>query len=333
MIDHLTQLAHDRSPLGRAELLAMITDLFASAGCNLDATICDLYAQIVQRLLPSVPCHERSEFSARIAELPTVPHEVVMVLARDEISVAEPVLRYSSVLAEGDLVGLASELSREHLFCIASRQPLGEAVTDVLVERGDSLLSRVVTSNPLARLSAGGLARLVRDASADAALGESLARRCRTQPGVDNVLPFRLRDDRSARREPVEGDAVVLRFAERPAPAPAVASVIEAVTADQRMLEVAMLLAGHAGLPVELVSRLIARADPTLLAVLCKAAGVSPETFCRLVAIRAERCGDGKPRRDEIGTLYEQLSVSEAARALDLFRIRHGERSMPGWPA
>ena len=94
-----------------------------------------------------------------------------------------------------------------------------------------------------------------------------------------------------------------------------------------------MLLAGHAGLPVELVSRLIARADPTLLAVLCKAAGVTSDTFRRLVAIRDERCGDRLRCGDELAGLYERLSVSEAARALDIFRIRHGDGPLPKLPA
>lgn len=332
MIDQLTRLAQDRTPLGRAQLLSLITDLYASAGHNLDESISGLYSQIVQLLLPAVPAYERSELSARIAELATAPHDVVLMLARDEVAVAEPVLRHSNVLSEADLVALASELSREHLFCLASRQPLGEAVTDVLVARGDSLLSRVVTSNVLARLSAAGLARLVRDASADAALGESLARRCRTSPEADNVVPFRPRADTGAVRE-MEGDAVVLPFAARPEPVSGIASVIEAVTADQRMLEVALLLAEHAGLPAELVTRLIARGDTTLLAVLCKAAGVSGDTFRRLVEIRAERSGRYPPCDVEVAEHYERLSVAEAARALDLFRLRQGAESYPSRPA
>ncbi|MBB3932944.1 uncharacterized protein (DUF2336 family) [Kaistia hirudinis] len=326
MFDQLTRLAQDRSPLGRAELLATITDLFASAGHCVDGGIAALYGDIVRRLLPTIPYHEQSEFAARLAELPTAPHDVVMGLARDEIALAEPVLRYSPVLAEEDLVMLARELPREHLFCLASRQPLGEAVTDILVARGDSLLSRVVTSNAQARLSAAGLARLVSDASADAALGETLARRCRDEGDTHNVVPFRQRAEGEGRQGGApEGGGVVLQFVDRQGPAPnsALASVIDAVAADKRMLEVAMLLAGHAGLPVELVSRLIARTDPTLLAVLCKAAGVSGETFQRLVAIRAERCGRPQTQNAELARLYERLSASEALRALDMVRDRH----------
>jgi uncharacterized protein (DUF2336 family) len=334
MFDQLTRLAQDRSPLGRAELLSTITDLFVSAGCRVDDGICRLYADIVGHLLPTIPYHEQSEFAARIADLPTAPHDVVMGLARNEIALAEPVLRYSPVLSEADLAMLASELAREHLFCLASRQPLGEAVTDILVARGDSLLSRVVTSNTMARLSTAGLARLVRDASGDAALGETLARRCRDGGGSDNVVPFQLRPEGETRREPApDGGAVVLSFAERwtstPDSVPAVASVIDAVASDERMLEVAMLLADHASLPVDLVSRLIARADPTLLAVLCKSAGVSRETFARLVTIRTERCGRPPAQNAELARLYERLSAAEALRALDLVRDRHVQGARP----
>ncbi len=52
-----------------------------------------------------------------------------------------------------------------------------------------------------------------------------------------------------------------------------------------------MLLAAHAGLPPDLVSRLIARPDPSLLAVLCRAAGVPPATFSVIARIRGRRFG------------------------------------------
>ena len=61
--------------------------------------------------------------------------------------VAGTVLVNSQQLSDDDLVENAKTKSQQHLLCIAQRLKLSEAVTDVLVDRGDNKVVRTVARN------------------------------------------------------------------------------------------------------------------------------------------------------------------------------------------
>src|SRR5436305_286858 len=74
----------------------------------------------------------------RLARVPNAPAGVIRMLAFDAaIEVARPGLRGYERLAEHDLVANASSKGQLHLAAISERTSLSEAVTDVLVARGD----------------------------------------------------------------------------------------------------------------------------------------------------------------------------------------------------
>ena len=77
----------------------------------------------------------------------------------DDIAVAGPVLAQSPRLAEADLVDIARTKSQAHLLAISGRAGIGEAVTDVLVRRGDREVVRSVADNQPAQLSEERLLR------------------------------------------------------------------------------------------------------------------------------------------------------------------------------
>ena len=95
----------------------------------------------------------------------------------DDIAVAGPVLKLAPRLAEADLVDLANTKSQAHLQAISARQALGEAVTDVLVRRGDREVARSVADNRGARISETGFFRLVKRAENDGVLAEKVGLR------------------------------------------------------------------------------------------------------------------------------------------------------------
>src|SRR5262249_33863487 len=74
-------------------------------------------------------------------------------------------------------VELARTRGQAHLAAIAGRQNIGEAVTDVLVRRGDTEVMRNVADNPSARLSEGGFSALVKRAEGDGDLAEKVGQR------------------------------------------------------------------------------------------------------------------------------------------------------------
>ena len=86
--------------------------------------------------------------------------------------VAGPVLRNSERLNENDLIEATRSKIQQHLFAIAQRKTLTEAVTDVLVTRGDQHVARAVVRNEGARFSEKGFWNLVKRSKNDSILAE-----------------------------------------------------------------------------------------------------------------------------------------------------------------
>ncbi len=73
----------------------------------------------------------------------------------------------SDRLNEADLVANAKSKSQQHLAAIAQRKTLSEAVTDVLVTRGDHRVAHTVVRNKGARFSDAAFRLLVKRSAGD----------------------------------------------------------------------------------------------------------------------------------------------------------------------
>jgi uncharacterized protein (DUF2336 family) len=90
------------------------------------------------------------------------PVAVIRALARDQsIEVAEPVLSQSPRLTEEDLLSVAQTQGQDRLLAISKRPTVSEAVSDVLVTRGNQEVVRSVARNDGARFSSAGFGKLV----------------------------------------------------------------------------------------------------------------------------------------------------------------------------
>ncbi len=315
MLEHLTRLAHDRAPARRAELLGAIIDLYGAAGARAETSLGSVFSDIMRQLLPRLGAAQGADIAGRLADLATAPHDLVVELARLGGPVGEILLRSSKVLGDDDLLVLAADADEEQLVAIAARMPLSERVSDALVAHGGVRLCRAVAANRSARLSPDCLSRIV------AACGAGDPAELR--PPAE-IVPFRGAVSSASRRFGETAGAVI-PWPKAPAatedtlvfaPASPVAAAIAAIASSDRMLEVAMLLAAHAGLPPDLVSRLIARPDPSLLAVLCRAASVPPATFSVIARIRGRRFGHPLSETLAVEAAYDALTEAEARATL-----------------
>src|SRR6202012_5330631 len=75
------------------------------------------------------------------------------------------------------LIANASTKGQAHLLAISRRKTIGEAVTDVLVTRGDQAVVSSVAGNAGARFSAPSLLHMVKRAEGDSILAEQLGLR------------------------------------------------------------------------------------------------------------------------------------------------------------
>ncbi len=172
----------------RVETLRRVTDLFLNDADRLNEAQIGLFDDVLCHLIKRIETKALAELSGHLAPVDNSPIEVIRQLARnDEIAVAGPVLTQSARLTTSDLVEIAGSKSQQHLLAISGRSELEEAVTDVLVERGDRETVHRLARNAGARFSETGFTTLVRNAETDESLAEKL--------GLRLDIPLRLLRD------------------------------------------------------------------------------------------------------------------------------------------
>jgi uncharacterized protein (DUF2336 family) len=155
----------------RADALRRVTDLFMSGAGKFSEEQVGLFDEVMGRLLVELDKSVRVAFGRQLAQVAAAPPRVMRGLALDDaIEVAGPVLSQSEALDEGTLVEGARTKSQDHLLAISRRKMLGEAVTDVLVARGDRTVAVGTAANPGAQFSEFGYSTLVERSRKDGEL-------------------------------------------------------------------------------------------------------------------------------------------------------------------
>ena len=162
----------------RVDTLRQVTNLFLNDGDRLSEDQIKVFDDVLCVLISRVESRARAELSHRLAPIDYAPFEVIQHLARDnEIEVAGAVLANSSRLRTSDLVEIATTRGQDHLLAISGRTNLPEAVTDVIVDRGERKVIRKLANNASAHFSETGYSTIVARAEADDELVEILGLR------------------------------------------------------------------------------------------------------------------------------------------------------------
>jgi uncharacterized protein (DUF2336 family) len=162
----------------RVATLRRVTDLFLHDAERLSDEQVKVFDDVLCFLIARVETRARAELARRLAPVDYAPFEVIEHLAfDDEIEVAADVLTNSSRLGTEALVKIASTKSQDHLLAISGRANLPEAVTDVIVDRGEGKVIRRLANNASARFSEAGYSGMVAHAEADEQLIEILGLR------------------------------------------------------------------------------------------------------------------------------------------------------------
>ena len=171
LIDEIEDALAAKSDEKRAAALWRITDLFIAGADTFSDDHVTLFDDVMERLAATIEKNARAKLSSRLARVANAPPGVVRDLARDhDIRVAQPVLRHSPRLDDRYLSETAATHSQQHLLAISQRNALSEAVTDVLVERGDRDVVRSVAQNSGARFSSAAFRTLVERSVGDEVL-------------------------------------------------------------------------------------------------------------------------------------------------------------------
>ena len=154
--------------------------MFVASADNYNDEQIALFGEVIGRLIPNTGRRQLAELSNLLAQAKSAPANVVAVLARHiDIAVCGPVLERAAALPDNDLVQIADNdrTNMNMLMKIAARPQLSEAVTDVLLKRGNRGVQRTVIDNPNARVSETGFARVIMGLNGDKDLAAAIAAR------------------------------------------------------------------------------------------------------------------------------------------------------------
>ena len=178
IISELEDAVRSGSPEKRVNTLREVTSLFLHGGERLSEEQVKIFDNVLCMLVARVETHARAELSGTLSTLDYAPIDVIQRLARDdEIAVAGSVLTHSSRLTETTLVEVASTKGQDHLMALSGRANLTEAVTDIIVDRGEKRVIHKLAGNATARFSETGYSEMMVRAEADDALTELLGMR------------------------------------------------------------------------------------------------------------------------------------------------------------
>lgn len=341
--------------------LTRVTDLFVAGSGRHSKKQIELFDEVFKTLVAVIELETRVKLARYIATTPNAPATLVRAFASDDaVAVAAPVLSQSTALSDADLVVNASTQGQGHLHAIARRQTISEAITEILVERGETNVIHTVAKNAGAHFSDGSFRALVLRAGDDAQLALHM--------GMRHDIPrhhfLKLLETASASvcakiaaAHPKFIDAVQDAITEviddinleirnkSPDHAKAKSRVkrlqnwnelgegnVHAAARSQNFEQAAMALSVLASCPIEMAERAILNENPGVVQVIAKAAGCSWATVKALLLMtaadrRMSETGLAREREN-----FEMLETRTAKRVLEFYKSRRNERTIASPP-
>jgi uncharacterized protein (DUF2336 family) len=350
LLPELEDVVQHGSAEKRAETLRRITTLFLDGVPSFNAEHIALFDDVIGCLIEEIEAKALAELARRIAPVPNAPAGVVSVLAKnDDIEVAGPVLRQARI-DESDLMHIAETKSQAHLLAMSTRLGIGEALSDILVERGNRDVARSIATNPHAQLSINAFTTLVKRAEQDGILAEKVGMRTDIPPRLFRQLLMQASEvvqRRLLSKAKPETQAEIRRIlvqvtdevAAKAAPRnyTAALATVRALHKERKLGENDIAEFANAGkyeetiaglatmcaVPVEVVDRLMNgdRADPVL--ILARAVGFGWPT---VRAVLKARPGP-KPSPQSLDGArenFERLTATTAQRVVRFWQVRQG---------
>jgi uncharacterized protein (DUF2336 family) len=225
----LGHLAANPQGTSREEIYLAVTSLYRVQGARLSARERELMHDIVVRLARDVEMAVRIALAERLADDPSVPLELITLLADDTIEVARPVLLRSPVLTDEDFLRLIQEAGVAHQETIATRPQIGGQVTEALARCESETVLAALLRNVTARISPVAFEILVDKAQHFRTLQEPLVRRVDLPPTSAEKLTLFVSDALKkfiTARYPMEGNRLRQSFVDatsrlaKPSPVP-----------------------------------------------------------------------------------------------------------------
>ena len=351
LISDLENAISHKDVAHRAETLRRLTDLFVLGSKKYSGEQVALFDDVMSRLIDEVELSARAAFGHRLSTVANAPPKIIRELALDNaIEVAGPVLTHSEHIDDVTLVESAKTKSQDHLLAISRRKVLREAVTDVLVDRGNQHVALSTAGNPGAEFSEFGYSTLIRRSRDDNKLALCIWSRMEiprqhllklfAEASESVRLTLEATDRRKAAliremvaqasnkiqtqmREESTGYAAAYSYVQKLHKAGKLDEAqLASFAKDGKFDETVVALSLLCDLPIGLIERAFAQNWSEQLLVLAKAIDLSWNTIKMMLMFQSGAKDSTAPELDECFTSFTRLQADTAKKALQFYRLR-----------
>ncbi|WP_158625947.1 DUF2336 domain-containing protein [Arsenicitalea aurantiaca] len=158
----------------RDQLFRNMAQLYSYVSDRCDDEQVAQYDEVLCQLAELVETEARAHVAKLLAPLDRAPGMVVVKLANDDFSVAQPLLEFSNVLSDDDLIDIVSRQSEAHRVAIAGRASVPERVGEAIVAHGGSQSVVRLVRNEGASIAPATAIRLAERAGTDPEIASDL---------------------------------------------------------------------------------------------------------------------------------------------------------------
>ena len=351
------------SPGKRTEALLRVNDIFASEAESLSKDEMSTFDDILGYLVGHLEQQALAELSQRLAPIKKGPPRIIQKLgSHDAIEVAGPILTNSPLLTDQDLIEITKTKGQAHQLRIAARPQLAEAVTDALIDQGNSEVVHTVAGNKGAKFSDTGFTKLAVLADGDDRLSSIVANRSDVPPRVfrdiltrasetvrEKLLATAPRESREALKkvlsevsDQISTGQTVKHYARAQK---FVSSFSQDTPLTKRKLlefarskkpdEVVATLVALTAIPIELVDQLFYGSEPRGLMTLCKLFALEWDSVREILLISPSRNGLAQEGLAALEADYQAIAPQMAQRIIRFWesRVRHLDASINPRPS
>jgi hypothetical protein len=348
----------DSNIVERDQLFRNMAQLYSYVSDRCDDEQVAQYDEVLCQLAELVESEARAHVAKLLAPLDRAPGNVVVKLANDEIEVAQPLLEFSNVLSDDDLIEIIANQTEEHRVAIAGRTQVPERVGEAIVEHGETASVIKLVRNTNAEIGQQALERLAERAASDAAIAADLRGRedldWKSLGGKIEAVGDRVRETMSRidpRVDPVtvgKVQAVVYNRMRNRAGFSSqewkVAYNQVKALSDRKQLDERALIRfarfgyGHhtaAALTMllrvgpEVFVKWLAMQDYVAITVALRALGIQPDLFEAMIASMPWRDLPSQADLQNVRRRFEALSKDEAVGIFELWRTHAFRRRLP----
>lgn len=344
----LVKLAEEPSSDKRRELLRNVTDLFFNSPEVYNPSEIDLFGEVMGTISSDLETEIRQDLAERMADLPNPPMNFLNKIARDEISVAAPVLTQSPALDDETLIDIAENQSQDHILAMTKRSEVSENVSASIVENGDDTVVASLLENEGATIDRPTMEQVVERAATSEVLHGPIVNRTATPADLLNEMFFvvssELKKEILEKNDDLDEavvDAAINESHEKFSSAvngprsPAEKFIDEAEEKHElnesflvdllRNRHLAEFLFGFArltGIDVKTAKRVLQDKSAEALAISCKASRFDRATFSTFVLLTDVNQHRTPDQVNALMDLYTNVTIETAQRTMRFWRVR-----------